>query len=214
MFKPQIIPSTHKPLRILCLGAHSDDIEIGCGGTILRLSESMSIECTWVVFSAGEIREKEAKKSANLFLNKAGSKNIIINDFRNGFFPYTAIEIKEYFENLKGTVQPDLVFTHYGKDLHQDHRLISELTWNTFRNHCILEFEIPKYDGDFGVPNTFFELDESTAHRKAKYILESFPSQKDKHWFTADTFLSVLRLRGVESATAFAEAFYCRKMLL
>jgi LmbE family N-acetylglucosaminyl deacetylase len=214
MFKPQIIPSTNKPLRVLCLGAHSDDIEIGCGGTILRLSESMPIECTWVVFSAGEIREKEARKSANLFLDKASSKNIIINDFRNGFFPYTAIEIKEYFENLKGSFQPDLIFTHYGKDLHQDHRLISELTWNTFRNHCILEFEIPKYDGDFGAPNIFFELDEQTARRKANYILESFPSQKDKHWFTADTFHSVLRLRGVESAAAFAEAFYCRKMLL
>ncbi len=214
MFKPQIIPSSNKPLRVLCLGAHSDDIEIGCGGTVLRLSESRPVEFTWVTFSAGEIREKEAKKSANLFLEKAISKEVIVKDFRNGFFPYTAVEIKNYFETLKGLAQPDIIFTHYGKDLHQDHRLISELTWNTFRNHWILEFEIPKYDGDFGTPNVFFELDEETTRKKINYILESFPSQKDKHWFTAETFSSVLRLRGVESATSFAEAFYCRKMLL
>jgi LmbE family N-acetylglucosaminyl deacetylase len=213
MFKPQIIPSTNQPLRVLCLGAHSDDIEIGCGGTILRLSESRQVDITWVVFSSGEIRKKEAQSSADLFLSKAHSKQVIVKDFRNGFFPYTAIEIKEYFESLKGGAEPDLIFTHYSKDLHQDHRLISELTWNTFRNHWILEFEIPKYDGDFGSPNFFFELDERTAQKKISFILESFPSQKDKHWFTADTFLSVLRLRGIESATSLAEAFYCRKVI-
>jgi LmbE family N-acetylglucosaminyl deacetylase len=213
MFKPQIIPSTNKPLRVLCLGAHSDDIEIGCGGAILRLSESRPVDFTWIVFSSGEIRKKEAQSSADLFLAKAHSKQVIVKDFRNGFFPYTAIEIKEYFESLKEGTEPDLIFTHYSKDFHQDHRLISELTWNTFRNHWILEFEIPKYDGDFGSPNLFFELDEQTANKKINYILESFPSQKDKHWFTTDAFLSVLRLRGIESATPLAEGFYCRKMI-
>jgi LmbE family N-acetylglucosaminyl deacetylase len=214
MFKPQILPITNKPLNVLCLGAHSDDIEIGCGGTILRLSESRPTSCTWVVFSAGSVREKEAIQSANLFLEKATSKKVIIKNFRNGFFPYTAIEIKQYFEELKSVVQPDLIFTHYSKDLHQDHRLISELTWNTFRNHWILEFEIPKYDADLGSPNVFFELDQETAQKKANFILKSFPSQADKHWFTADTFLSILRLRGVEAAVTFAEAFYCRKLVL
>jgi LmbE family N-acetylglucosaminyl deacetylase len=214
MFKPQIFSTTDKPLNVLCLGAHSDDIEIGSGGSILRLCESRPVSFTWVVFSAGSVREKEAQQSADLFLQKATSKKVIIKNFRNGFFPYTAIEIKQYFEELKSVVQPDLIFTHYSKDLHQDHRLISELTWNTFRNHWILEFEIPKYDGDLGSPNVFFELDEETAHKKANYILKSFPSQADKHWFTADTFLSILRLRGVESAATFAEAFYCRKLVL
>ena len=214
MFKPQIIAPSNKPLKVLCLGAHSDDIEIGCGATVLKLSEAMPVEFSWVVFSSGEVRGKEAKKSAELFLEKAISKEVIVKDFRNGFFPYIAVEIKEYFESLKSTIHPDLIFTHCNKDLHQDHRLISELTWNTFRNHWILEFEIPKYDGDFGTPNIFFEIDEQIARRKANYIIESFPSQKSKHWFTADTFLSLLRLRGVESASPFAEAFYCRKTIL
>ncbi len=214
MFKPALFDSTKKPLKILCLGAHSDDIEIGCGGTILRLCESRPVEIVWVVFSAGKIREQEAKKSANLFLKDATAKQVILKNFRNGFFPYTAVEIKEYFEELKEICNPDAIFTHYSKDLHQDHRLISDLTWNTFRNHWILEFEIPKYDGDLGAPNVFFELNEETCLKKCNHIIQCFKTQKEKHWFTSDTFLSLMRLRGVESATRYAEAFYCRKTLL
>jgi len=214
MFKPALLDSTKKPLKVLCLGAHCDDIEIGCGGTILRLCESRPVEIVWVVFSSGKIREPEAKESANMFLKNSSSNQIIVKDYRNGFFPYTAVEIKEYFEELKEICNPDLIFTHYGKDLHQDHRLISELTWNTFRNHWILEFEIPKYDGDLGVPNVFFELSEETCTKKCSNIIQCFKSQNEKHWFTSDTFMSMMRLRGVESATRYAEAFYCRKMLL
>lgn len=214
MFKPTLFDSTKKPLKVLCLGAHSDDIEIGSGGTILRLCETRPVEVVWVVFSAGKIREKEAHESANLFLKDCSNKQIIIKDFRNGFLPYTAVEIKEYFEELKELCSPDVIFTHYSKDLHQDHRLISDLTWNTFRNHWILEFEIPKYDGDLGAPNVFFELNEEISLKKCNYIIQCFKTQKDKHWFTSDTFLSLMRLRGVESATRYAEAFYCRKTLL
>jgi LmbE family N-acetylglucosaminyl deacetylase len=213
MFKPALFDSK-KPLKILCLGAHSDDIEIGCGGTILRLCESHPVEIVWVVFSAGKIREQEAKKSANLFLKDSSAKQVIIKNFRNGFFPYTTVEIKEYFEELKEICNPDAIFTHYSKDLHQDHRLISDLTWNTFRNHWILEFEIPKYDGDLGAPNVFFELNEDTCLKKCNHIIQCFKTQKEKHWFTSDTFLSLMRLRGVESVTRYAEAFYCRKTLL
>jgi LmbE family N-acetylglucosaminyl deacetylase len=214
MFKPALFDSNKKPLKVLCLGAHSDDIEIGCGGTILRLCESRPVEIVWVVFSAGKIREQEANESAKLFLKDSSTKQVIVKDFRNGFFPYTAVEIKEYFEELKEICNPDIIFSHYGKDLHQDHRLISDLTWNTFRNHWILEFEIPKYDGDLGAPNVFFELNEKTCTEKCNYIIQSFKTQKEKHWFTSETFLSLMRLRGVESATRYAEAFYCRKMLL
>ena len=201
-------------IYILCLGSHSDDIEIGCGGTILRLLETYpNIVCYWVVFSSNPQREREAYESASKFLKNAKAKDIIIKNFRDGFFPFTGIEIKECFEQLKQDFQPDMVFTHYRNDLHQDHRLISELTWNTFRNHLILEYEIPKYDGDLGCPNFFVQLDELICHEKINYIIESFKSQKGKQWFTEETFLSILRLRGIESnaPNKYAEAFYCRK---
>ena len=205
-----------EPIHILCLGAHSDDIEIGCGGTILKLIETYpNIICNWVVFSSNSQREGEAYESASRFLKNAKEKNIIIKHFRDGFFPFTGIEIKEYFEELKQDFQPDIVFTHYRNDSHQDHRLISDLTWNTFRNHLILEYEIPKYDGDLGSPNFFVQLDELICHEKINYIIDSFKSQKGKQWFTEDTFLSILRIRGIESnaPNKYAEAFYCRKVV-
>ncbi|PYS03600.1 MAG: PIG-L domain-containing protein [Acidobacteria bacterium] len=205
------------PLRILCLGAHCDDIEIGCGGTILTLLETYRrTTVDWVVFSSEDQRGAEAHESANTFLKQAGSKNIVIKNFTNSFFPYIAGEIKRYFEELKRNVSPDLVFTHYRNDLHQDHRVISELAWNSFRNHMVLEYEIPKYDGDLGSPNSFVHLDQSMAERKISYILESFRSQRTKQWFDKETFLAMLRLRGMESnaPSRYAEAFYCRKAVL
>jgi len=203
--------------RILCFGAHSDDIEIGCGGTILTMATNIeNIVVHWVVFSANHERQQEAYESANAFLENVTNKNIVLHRFRDGFFPYSGSEIKEYFEQIKSEFSPDLIFTHYRDDLHQDHRMISELTWNTFRNHLILEYEIPKYDGDFGSPNVFISLDKTLCERKARYILEFFKTQREKHWFSEDMFLAILRLRGMEaSATSrYAEAFYCRKILL
>src|SRR5215510_4124336 len=159
--------------RILCLGAHSDDIEIGCGGTILTLLESYPhSEFYWVVFSANQQRAYEAGNSANSFMKHAQGKHIIVKDFRESFFPYVGAAIKEYFEQLRHDFSPDLIFTHYRSDLHQDHRLISELTCNTFRNHLILEYEIPKYDGDLGVPNVFVPLSEPIYREKLQYILD------------------------------------------
>src|SRR5437867_4440336 len=150
---------TDAPIRILCLGAHCDDIEIGCGGTILTLLETYrKAAVDWVVFSSDQQRASEARESANLFLKQAESKNVVIKTFTNSFFPYIGAEIKRYFEELKREIAPDLVFTHYRNDLHQDHRLISELAWNSFRDHMILEYEIPKYDGDMGSPNSFVHL--------------------------------------------------------
>lgn len=204
------------PLQILCLGAHSDDIEIGCGGTILRLiAEYPQVVVRWIVFGTSGHRVDEAYASANEFLGAVERKEIVVKGFRDGFFPYVGAQIKDYFEELKLHTSPDLIFTHYRHDLHQDHRLVCELTWNTFRNHLILEYEIPKYDGDLGVPNFFVHLDESICQRKVQSLMEHFRTQQNKDWFTKDTFLSLMRLRGVESKSPskYAEAFYCRKIV-
>lgn len=202
--------------KVLCLGAHSDDIEIGCGGTILKLIEHYpNIVFQWVVFSASSERKKEAICSANKFLADVAQKQIIIKSFRDGFLPFIAVEVKEAFEQIKQTFNPDLIFTHYRSDAHQDHRLISDLTWNTFRNHLILEYEIPKYDGDLGNPNFFVPLESSICQDKIKHLIDSFPSQKDKQWFSEETFLAILRIRGIESNAPdkYAEAFHVRKIV-
>lgn len=206
----------HATPRILCLGAHSDDIEIGCGGTILRLiREHPRLQVRWVVFSAGPQRRSEAATAAELFLQGAQAEVEVLG-FRDGFFPYDGAAIKEQFERIKGEFTPDLVFTHYRHDRHQDHRQLSDLAWNTFRSHPILEYEIPKYDGDLGVPNLFVPLSEELARRKVQHVFTAFASQHDKHWFTEDTFLGLMRLRGIEAPaqTHYAEAFYARKLAL
>jgi LmbE family N-acetylglucosaminyl deacetylase len=203
--------------RVLCLGAHCDDIEIGCGGTILKLTEGRGdVSVNWVVFSSDAEREREARKSSSMFLAAARQPTVMVKRFRDGFFPYVGAAIKKHFEELKEQISPDIVFTHYGRDCHQDHRLISELTWNTFRDHLIFEYEIPKYDGDFGSPNVFVELDETIGERKIRYIVESFKTQQSKQWFSEDIFRAVLRLRGMESnvPSRYAEAFYCRKIVV
>jgi LmbE family N-acetylglucosaminyl deacetylase len=204
-------------VRVLCLGAHCDDIEIGCGGTILSLLERYDnmIVC-WVVFSSTDERAREARTSANAFLKAALEREIVVKQYRDGFFPYAGGQIKDEFETLKRTFDPDLIFTHYRADRHQDHRLISDLTWNTYRNHMILEYEIPKYDGDLGSPNFFVPLEESICSSKIHNIIDSFRSQGQKQWFDEQTFMSMLRIRGMEanSPTRYAEAFYCRKAVV
>ncbi len=206
-----------KRLSVLCLGAHSDDIEIGCGGTILSLLQAHpSAIVHWVVFSSSRVRRREAQRSANLFLKGAASKRVTIHSYRDGFFPYQGARIKEEFEKLKKRVKPDVIFTHYRNDLHQDHRLLNELTWNTFRNQLVLEYEIPKYDGDLGSPNVFVSLEEPICRKKADFLDQAFLTQRTKHWFSEGTFFALMRLRGVEanSPTRFAEAFYGRKISL
>ena len=204
-------------MKILCLGAHCDDIEIGCGGTVLTLLEKyVRSEVHWIVFSSDPRREKEARSSAGKFLGNSWRSRIKIEKFRNGYFPYIGGDIKDYFEKLKNRFMPDMIFTHYGKDLHQDHRIVSELTWNTFRNHLILEYEIPKYDADLGTPTLYVPLEHRVCKYKNETILSEFMTQGDKHWLTEDLLLSLLRIRGIEcvSPTKYAEAFYCRKMVL
>ena len=204
-------------LKILCLGSHSDDIEIGCGGTILRLIEQYP-QCTfhWVVFSAIGVRKDEAQRAAELFVGSKRIERSLFKEFPDTFMPFVGADIKKVFEELKQAVSPDLIFTHYRKDAHQDHRLISELTWNAFRDHLILEYEIPKYDGDMGQPSVFVPLDADVYKKKVRCIMETFRSQHQKRWFEENTFLALMRLRGMEcnAPSGYAEAFYCRKLVL
>lgn len=206
---------TARPLKVLCLGAHADDIEIGAGGTLLSwLAEGQRLLVHWIVFSANPERAEEARRSAEELLSPAEDKVISIEDFRESYFPSVRDAVKDRFEGLKRAVDPDVVFTHWGGDAHQDHRLLSELTFNTFRHHWILEYEIPKYDGDLGRPGIYVPLAESLARRKADWIVEHFPSQRSKHWFHRETFLGLMRLRGMECVGRYAEAFHCRKLLV
>ena len=203
--------------NVLCLGAHCDDIEIGCGGTLLRMVANHAVRSvTWVVFTSDTRRESEAVGSARTLLSGVPTVNIVVKDFRDGFLPFHGLVVKEYFEELKRALSPALVFTHYRDDRHQDHRLISDLTWNTFRDHAILEYEIPKYDGDMASPNVFVELSEACSRQKVAHVLRWFGSQAEKRWFTEDVFLSLLRLRGMEcnSASGYAEGFYGRKVVI
>jgi LmbE family N-acetylglucosaminyl deacetylase len=201
---------------ILCLGAHCDDIEIGCSGAVLTLlARCPQARVHWIVFSSDDVRAEEARLAAGRLLAGANAE-VRIERFRNGFFPYIGADIKEYFERLKQAVAPDIIFTHYRHDLHQDHRTVSALTWNTFRGHLVLEYEVPKYDGDIGVPNVFVPLEDEFRARKIAAITECFVSQRDKPWFTPETFNALMRLRGVESnsPSGYAEAFYGRKLVV
>jgi LmbE family N-acetylglucosaminyl deacetylase len=216
MYNLDVLSSQRSGLKVLCLGAHSDDIEIGCGGLILTLlARRKDVDIDWVVFSAPPGRDKEARRSAEMFLRGARRKRVLLKKFRDGFFPFDGAKVKTVFEQLKSS-KPDLVLTHYRDDRHQDHRVLSDLAWNTFRDHWILEYEIPKYDGDLGTPNCFVPLEPSVCERKVEYLNAAFGSQRDKHWFSAGTFMGIMRLRGMEcrSATGYAEAFYGRKLVL
>jgi LmbE family N-acetylglucosaminyl deacetylase len=204
------------PLKVLALGAHADDIEIGCAGTILRLIASGAVASVcWVVLSGRDARAEEARVSAEALLADAPDKQILQPGFRDGFFPYDGATIKDFFEDLK-TFEPDLILTHQRNDLHQDHRLTCQLSLNTFRNHLILEYEVPKYDGDMGAPNLFVPIDDEICRRKIEHLMTHFDTQLSRRWFTEDLFSGLLRLRGMEcnSPSNFAEAFYSRKTVL
>jgi LmbE family N-acetylglucosaminyl deacetylase len=202
---------------VLALGSHSDDIEIGCGATLLALTRTRpEIEVTWVVLGAEGEREREARASAEAFMDAATRSEVIVHGFRDGFFPYVGGDVKDVFEDLKSRLEPDLILTHARHDLHQDHRLVCELTWNTWRDHLILEYEIPKYDGDLGTPNVFVPISEEVARKKVRLVLGTFESQLARHWFDEQLFLGLMRVRGMEgrSPSGYAEAFTCRKLSL
>ena len=210
--------SPAEPLRrVLAIGCHADDIEIGCGGTLLMLARAYpELEVDWVVLAAEGSRADEARASAEGFLAGFASSRVQVFGFRDGFLPYLGGEVKDAFEALKGRVDPQLVLTHTGYDFHQDHRLACELTWNTFRNHAILEYEIPKVDGDLGRPNVFVPLSAELVEEKLALLERFFPSQAGRHWFDRETFLGLMRLRGMECVAPdrYAEAFTARKTVL
>jgi LmbE family N-acetylglucosaminyl deacetylase len=206
---------TRRPVRVLCVGAHSDDIEIGCGGSILELIRSRpDVEIRWVVFSATGSRGEEAARSARRFLGRRAAKAVELHGFRDGFFPAQFEPIKETFEEVARSFRPDLVFTHGREDRHQDHRIVSDLTWNTFRRQLVLEYEVPKWDGDIGIPNCFVPLSAAVMRRKVRLLMEGFGSQRNKDWFDEETFRGLARLRGVEcrAPSGYAEAFSGRKL--
>lgn len=211
------LPRSSAALKILCLGAHSDDIEIGCGGAIAELARKRPRpETRWVVWSAPGERGKEAERGARKFLGPAAKGALRLHEFRDGYFPSYFHAIKDAFEGLAREFRPDIVFTHTRDDRHQDHRVISDLTWNTFRNQIVLEYEIPKWDGDLGRPNFYVPLTAAAARRKSKALVDVFGTQRSKDWFSEETFLGLMRLRGMECRAegGYAEAFHARKIAL
>lgn len=210
-----LLPDTGKPLRLLAIGAHSDDIEIGAGATVLRLLAERPVHVTWVVFAAHGPRAKEARDSAAAFTAKAASTDIRLHEFKDAFFPSLVGEIKPVFEGLKAT-NPDLILTHCLHDRHQDHKVLCELTWNTFRDHAVLEYEVAKYDGDLGSPNFFISVTREQAVEKTRLLRKHFLTQGVKHWFDEELFLGLMRIRGAESHSpgGYAEGFYARKVVL
>lgn len=211
-----LILGRRRALTVLCLGAHADDIEIGCGGTLLGLlEERRAVRVHWVVLSGHGPRAAEARRSARRVLRGTRAWAVQVEGFRDGFLPYEGAAVKEVFERLK-PVNPDLIFTHYRHDLHQDHRVVCDLTWNTFRDHAILEYEIPKYDGDLGRPNVFVPISDRIRRRKIRLLMSAFPSQSRKRWYSPSTFEGLMRIRGIECAApdGYAEAFHGRKLIV
>jgi LmbE family N-acetylglucosaminyl deacetylase len=207
----------HGPRSFLFVGAHADDIEIGCGATVRKLVERYpDAEYRWLVLTSDPTRGDEARRAARSFLTGAEHASIEVADFRDGYLPFIGAEVKDHFEALKTRCSPDVIFTHHQRDAHQDHRLVGELTWNTFRDHVILEYEIPKFDGDLGAPNLFVEVDEAECREKIRLLLEHFPSQRARSWFDEATFRALMRLRGVEcnAKAGLAEAFHARKAVV
>lgn len=205
------------PLRLLCIGAHSDDIEIGCGAAIMGWLDTMpAVEVTWVVLNGVAERKQEARRSAVALLRRARRSRIVFGTFRDGFLPAQYQKAKAFFEKLKQGDTPDIVLTHFLSDRHQDHRITAELTWNTWRNHLVLEYEIPKYEGDLAQPNAYIPVSEAIARRKVAHLERHFSTQRTKGWFAAENFLALMRIRGLEcrAPSGYAEAFHVRKFVL
>ena len=215
--QPLTLGQDRKNVRVLCLGAHSDDIEIGCAGTLLRWIEEYSqVHITWAVLSAAAQRGVEARRSAKSLLRRAAALEIVLGDFEDAHMPADFRRAKAFVSDLQRRTDVDVVLTHSLDDRHQDHRLIAELTWQSWRNHLILEYEIPKYEGDLGRPNFYVPLAKSIAERKVKHLLKHFGSQRSKDWFRAETFLGLMHVRGIEcrSPSGLAEAFLSRKTVI
>jgi LmbE family N-acetylglucosaminyl deacetylase len=214
---PLRLPSAGERLSILCLGAHSDDIEIGAGATLLRwIASGAELHVTWCVLGAAGEREGEARRSAAAFVSGAAKSEVEALGFKDSFFPEQGERIKQWFETIKGRIEPDIILTHSRDDAHQDHREVCRHTWSTFRDHLVLEYEIPKWDGDLSRPNLYVPVSAADMERKIELLMTHFGTQRAKHWFDPDTFRGLARLRGMEcrAPERYAEAFHARKLLL
>lgn len=216
MFPLNLAALHGRRLEVLCIGAHCDDIEIGCGGILLTLQQRHA-DCRihWLVLTSIPTRRAEAVAAAQALVRPSARGEVRICELPDGLLPAHFAEVKRHFEDLKRDIEPDIVFTHHGRDLHQDHSLVSQVTWQTFRDHLIWEYEVPKYDADLAAPNVYVPLPAGVATQKADLVMRSFPSQAGKSWFSADNLLAVMRLRGLEcrAESGFAEAFHCRKLV-
>jgi LmbE family N-acetylglucosaminyl deacetylase len=211
-----LAPPSARQLDILCIGAHCDDIEIGCGGTILSLQRQYPrCKIHWLVLTSVPTRRQEAMTAVRKFIRPSARGEVRIGTLPDGYLPAHFSEVKTQFEDLKRAIHPDLILTHHELDRHQDHSLISQITWQTFRDHMIWEYEIPKYDGDLLTPNMYVPLVSAVAARKVAMIVRTFSSQETKSWFSAENLLAAMRIRGLESRSpsGFAEAFHCRKLV-
>jgi LmbE family N-acetylglucosaminyl deacetylase len=205
------------PPTLLLLGAHCDDIEIGMGATVRRLCVRFpDARIHWVTLSSNETRAEETRQAAARFMASASNATVLVENFQESYFPYVGMDLKNYFEGLKAQIAPEIVFTHRSDDAHQDHRIVNELTWNTFRSHLIMEYEIPKYDGDLRTPNVYVPITRDELEVKIDILMASFPSQVRRQWFTPETFRATARLRGIEcnASDGYAEGFHCRKSVL
>jgi LmbE family N-acetylglucosaminyl deacetylase len=203
-------------LDVLCIGAHCDDIEIGCGGTLLALQQRHArLRVHWLILSSEPARRAEALRSAHAFVRPAARGEVRVHDLPDGHLPAHYAQVKALFADLRRAVEPDCVLSHHGADRHQDHALLSEVTWQTFRDHIIWEYEIPKYDGDLVTPNVYVPLPAELAQRKVDTIIKVFASQRGKPWFRRENLLALMHLRGLEcrADSGFAEAFHGRKLV-
>jgi len=206
-----------RALRVLCVGAHCDDIEIGCGASLLRLqAHDRKVTVDWVVLCGSADRRKETLSALNMFLEPRNRGECLHGGFPDGRLPAVYSSVKDYFESLKERARPDVIFCHEREDRHQDHRIVNEMVWSTFRDHLVLEYEIPKWDGGLGQPNLYIPVDERQVLAKADALLEAYPSQAGKDWFKRDVFVALMRMRGLEcrSPSGYAEAFHARKIRL
>lgn len=180
------------------------------------LARGYKLDVTWAVMSAAGERATEAGRSAKALLRRAVSLQLHMGDLPDSQFPAEFARAKQFMNDVRDSCQPDLVFTHWLDDRHQDHRLVGELTWQTWRDHLILEYDVPKFEGDLFCPNAFVPLSRSVAQRKSNHLMRYFGSQRAKYWFTSDTFMALSRLRGVacRSESGYAEGFNVRKILL
>lgn len=214
MLPLRLVPANGAPLTVLAVGAHSDDVEIGSGGTLLTLAAALpEVRAHVVVLSATPTRAGEAQAGARRFL-PGGRVDVEVHDLPDGRYPGHWAGLKDRLEELARRVRPDLILAPRLDDAHQDHRTVARLVRTVWRDHLVLGYEIPKYDGDLPRPNLYVPLTAEVLQEKLRLLRTCFPSQADRDWFDDEVFRGLARLRGVESRCRYAEGFEVTKLVL